>query len=45
MSTYTPERVRALVDDLDAIFRAAAQQKTLKEAFETEVARLVSLFF
>jgi hypothetical protein len=42
MSTYTPALVRAYIDDLDAVFRAAVVQGTLKETLGKEMSRLVS---
>jgi hypothetical protein len=42
MSTYTPELVRAYVDDLDALFREAVASQRLQETFEREKKRIVS---
>lgn len=43
MSAYTPELVRALVDDLDDVFRDAIRDKCLSKAFENEKGRMVSI--
>jgi hypothetical protein len=41
-STYTPELVRAYVDDVDACFRQAIVNNDLSGAFVKEQKRLVS---
>lgn len=43
MSSYTPELCRALVDDLDSIFRAAVSNGTIASVIAGERQTLVSL--
>jgi hypothetical protein len=43
-SEYTPEMVRAYIDDLDAVYRQAIENGTLKDVFEQERSRIVSFF-
>lgn len=41
---YTPQQVRDVIDDVDAILREAITTKTLKKVFGDEKRRLVSFF-
>ena len=43
MSAYTPDLVRLYIDDLDAVFREAVTNKSLRQAFEKEKGRVGSL--
>jgi hypothetical protein len=43
MSSYTPQQLRDFIDDLDAVLRQAVVRQTLKQVFEAEKKRIVSL--
>lgn len=45
MSSYTPELCRALVDDLDTIFRNAVKNGTINKVLEEEQKGIVSLLY
>jgi len=42
MSAYTPQQLRAFIDDLDSILRKAVLEGNLQEVFQKERPRIVS---